>query len=147
MFGPRFWKFGNVDDWIPEVQRLQNEMNRVFSGVRTPSSCEYPLMNVWIQGHDALLTAEIPGIDPEKLDIAVLGDQVTISGIREPEMLQEGGTYHRRERKEGHFSRVLRLPFKVDPGQVEARYEKGILEVRLPCAEEEKPKKIEIRRA
>lgn len=145
MFGPRFWKFGNFSDWLPEVQRLQDDMNRVFSGVRPPSARNYPLVNVWLHNHDALMTAEIPGIDPDKLDIAVSGDLVTVSGSRKPEVLKEEDTYHRRERLYGRFSRTLKLPFKVDPEKVEARYEKGILEVKLPCAQEEKPRKIEIR--
>ena len=147
MLGPRFWRFGSFSDWLPEVHRLQDEMNRIFSGVAQTSSSDYPLVNVWLHNHDALLTAEIPGIDSEKLDIAVLGDQVTISGSREPEILKEEETYHRRERNYGRFSRTLKMPFKIDSEKVEARYEKGILEVKLPCAQEEKPKKIEIRSA
>ena len=147
MFGPRFWRFGNFSDWLPEVQRLQDDMNRVFSGYSAPAARDYPLLNVWLQDHDALVTAELPGIDPDKLDIAVSGDQVTISGTREPEVLKKEETYHRRERLFGHFTRTLRLPFTIDSDHVEARYEKGILEVKLPCAQEEKPRKIEIKSA
>jgi len=147
MFGPRFWRFGNFSDWLPEVQRLQDDMNRVFSGYSAPAARDYPLLNVWLHDHDALVTAELPGIDPDKLDIAVSGDQVTISGTREQEVLKKEETYHRRERRYGPFTRTLKLPFKIDPDHVDARYEKGILEVRLPCAQEEKPRKIEIKSA
>jgi len=122
-------------------------MNRVFSGYSAPSARDYPLLNVWLHDHDALVTAELPGIDPEKLDIAVSGDQVIISGTREPEVLKKEETYHRRERRYGPFTRTLKLPFKIDPDRVEARYEKGILDVKLPCAQEEKPRKIEIKSA
>lgn len=147
MFGPRIWRFGSLSDWVPEVQRLQNEMNRIFSGLSNPAPGNDPLMNVWMNNEEVLLTAELPGIDPEKLEIAVLADRVTVSGSREPEPLKEGETYHRRERNYGRFSRTVELPFKVNSDKVEAKYEKGLLEVRLPRAEEGKPRKIEIRSA
>jgi HSP20 family protein len=147
MFGPRIWRFGSFSDWVPEVQRLQNEMNRIFSGLSSPTPGNDPLMNVWVNNEEVLLTAELPGIDTAKLEIAVLADHVTVSGSREPELLKEGETYHRRERNFGRFSRTLELPFRVNSDKVEARYEKGLLEVRLPRAEEDKPRKIEIRSA
>jgi HSP20 family protein len=92
-----------------------------------------------------VVTAELPGADPEKLDISVVGDSLTISGNREAEALKAGESYHRQERSCGRFTRTIQLPFHVDAVKVAATYERGILNVVLPRSEAEKPKKISIK--
>jgi len=144
MFGPTMWRFGRVTDPFREMQRLQSEMNRLFSTVDSQIGQEYPPINVWSGGQDAIVTAEIPGMEPSTFDISVIGDTLTINGNMEPESLKEGENYHRQERSYGRFSRVLQLPFQVNAEKVEAKYEKGILRIRLPRADEDKPKKVVI---
>ena len=87
---------------------------------------------------------EILGKAQTTLDISIIGDTVTISGKVEPEILQEGESYHRQERNYGHFKRILQLPFHVNADKVEATYEKGILRISLPKEAEDIPKKITI---
>jgi HSP20 family protein len=101
-------------------------------------------MNVWANAENAVVATEIPGIDPDSLEISVVGSTLTIKGSRQPEETQEGESYHRRERWYGRFARSLELPFKIESEKVKAHYAKGILTVSLPRAEAEKPKKIEI---
>ena len=136
-----------MSDPLREMQRLQQEMNRVFAGVGEKLTHEVPPVNAWIGESDVIVTAELAGIDPTKVDISVVGDTLTISGSCEAEPLKEGETYQRQERNHGSFSRTLQLPFHVEAGKVEAKYEKGILKITLPRAETDKPRKISVKSA
>ncbi len=131
-----------------ELARLQREMNRLFDNVPSHTNVyrapRYPAMNVWTNQDGAVLTAELPGCDPDNLDISVVNETLTLSGQRAPEDVPEEATYHRRERSCGSFSRTFQLPFQVDAAQVEAVFENGVLEVTLPRAEADKPRKIAI---
>lgn len=132
--------------WEPmsELERFTREFDKLFTG---PSGAvhEFPAINVWSLEDQALITSEIPGIDPNSIDISVVGQRVTISGQRVPEPAGDNMTYHRRERLHGQFSRTLELPFRADAQKVDAKYNKGVLTVRVPRAEEDKPKKITVK--
>jgi len=143
MFGPRLGGFGV--DTLRELQNLQREINRAFSGFSAvPAIRQYPALNVWESGDALIFTAELPGIDPDKLEISVANETLTLKGTREPIALKEGEAYHRQERESGRFSRAIALPFAADAAKVNAVYKKGILTVTVPRAEAEKPKKISI---
>ncbi|MBN1955433.1 MAG: Hsp20/alpha crystallin family protein [Anaerolineae bacterium] len=134
----------SISPWH-EMERMRREMNRLFYGApRRSARAAYPAMNVWANDDGAIITAELPGIDPAELDIAVTGDTLTLEGNRPHEEVAEDTVYHRRERAFGTFSRVFQLPFQVDPALVEASYQKGILHITLPRAEQDKPRKIAI---
>jgi HSP20 family protein len=120
-------------------------MNRVFSGADYPFQAAYPAVNIWVNENGGVVTAELPGVDVNKIDISVLGDTLTISGRRDTEVLKENESYHRKERNGSKFSRTLQLPFKINEKGIEARYEKGILMMTLSREEAEKPKKITIK--
>ncbi len=138
--------------WSPwrEMERLRREMNRLFAAT-TPArlgggvALAYPAMNVWANEDGAIITAELPGVNPEDIDVSVVDDTLTLKGGREPDELQEGATYHRRERNYGKFTRVFRLPFQVEADEVKATFEKGVLQISLPRAESDKPKKIAVK--
>jgi HSP20 family protein len=130
--------------WL-EMDRLQREMDRLFSGVSLPFAHNFPALNVWTSEQDAVITAEIPGVDPDELDISVVDEILTLSGSRTLERLEEGETYHRQEREHGRFARTVKLPFRVNAEKVGAVYERGVLKITLPRAEEDKPKKIKIK--
>jgi HSP20 family protein len=121
-------------------------MNRLFSGLGQNLNPENPPVNAWVGEADVVVTAELPGVDPSKVEVSVVGDTLTISGSREAEALKEGESYHRQERTHGRFTRSLQLPFPVEAGKVEAKYEKGILRISLPRAEADKPARLSIRR-
>lgn len=148
MFGRSFW--GQPSPWS-EMERLRREMNRLFASFPTISGMRvapgYPAMNVWTNEDGAVVTAELPGIDPEKLDIAVVENTLTLSGERKPLELAEGDVYHRRERGYGKFTRSFQLPFNVEASNVQAVYEKGVLNITLPRAEADKPRKIVVKAA
>ncbi len=144
MFTPTLWRFRRFPDVAPDLIHLQREINRLFSNAEQRTPQEYPAINIWENIESAVVTAELPGIEVEKIDIEVTGDILTLSGTNEIETLKEGETYLRQERDRSGFKRKIQLSFPVDPKKVAAHYEKGILNITLPRLEESKPKKIKI---
>jgi HSP20 family protein len=93
-----------------------------------------------------MLTAEIPGVANEDLEVSVEGDRVTIGGKRAIEYPSDGSTsLHRRERQAGVFRRAFNLPEPADPEKTEAVCRHGILMVRIPKAESAQPRRISVR--
>ena len=128
-----------------EFQRIQEEMNRLFNGSRYPVASEYPALNVWSNEEETVVTAELPGFEKDNFEISVVQNTLTLRGERPTEELKEGEAYHRRERRNGKFVRSLELPFEVDSDKVEAAFRNGVLSIKLPRAEETRPKKIAIK--
>jgi HSP20 family protein len=126
------------------MDRLQREMNRVMGGFAPRGSGAFPPLNMWAGEENVVLTAELPGVNPDDMDISVVGDTLTLSGRRELEATGEVGHYHRRERWQGEFTRTLQLPFRIDVENVDATFRKGVLMLTLPRAEEDRPRRIEI---
>ena len=129
---------------MPEMLNLQKEMNRLFSNVGQKSAGNYPAVNIWEKDDIAVVTAELPGLDPEKVDVSVTGDILTIAGEVSPEVFKAGESYLRQERVAGSFKRSIQLPFQINAQEVQAKFEKGILVVTLPRIREDLPKKIKI---
>jgi HSP20 family protein len=131
-----------------EMERLRREMNRLFAEwprqSRWDAAPGYPAMNVWTDQDSIVVTAELPGVVLEDLDISVEDDTLTLRGTRQRDE-EEGAIYHRQERRQGSFLRTFRLPFRVDAEKVEATFKNGVLSIALPRAEEDKPRKITIR--
>ncbi|OPZ28513.1 MAG: Spore protein SP21 [Lentisphaerae bacterium ADurb.BinA184] len=142
------WTDTRYDRWDPWAQmlRLQHEVDRVFGryGARTREAGEFPGVNIWTGEKDAILTAEIPGVDPKAVEVTVEADTVTIRGRRQAEEAKEGEQFLRRERGVGSFVRAYSLPFPVDAERVTAQYQKGILQVILPRAEADRPRRIAV---
>ena len=144
MFNPSLWRMKKFADSIPEMMTLQREINRHFSNVGQGTTLDYPAINVWEKDDSVIVTTELPGMDPEKIDISVTGKTLTISGTSMEDPIKEGETYLRQERELGNFQRNFQLPFQVDSKKIEARYEKGVLQITLPRLKEDLPKKIKI---
>ena len=141
-----FWT--NLDRIAGPFRRCeQGHLHRNSDYVDTPASAtaEFPAVNIWNGAEAYVLTAEIPGINPDELDVAVVGDTVTIRGSRTRLELKDGEAYHRVERGHGQFVRSVRLPKPLDADKAEARYARGILNLRLPRAEAEMPRKIALK--
>ncbi len=125
-----------------DMDRMQRRMNRQYRPAPT-----FPAMNIWTNEEGAVVSAELPGVKVEDLDISVVGETLTISGSRELEQAGENSRYHRQERGYGSFTRTIELPFQVEPEQVEASYKNGVLKISLPRAAADKPKKISVKTA
>jgi HSP20 family protein len=139
-----------------EVERLRREMNRLFNEWPARGTwptreawgtgTNYPAMNVWTDEDSAVVTAELPGVNLEDIDISVEDSTLSLRGTCQREEV-EGATYHRRERRQGSFLRTFQFPFRVDAGKVDATFKDGVLSIMLPRAEEDKPKKITVKAA
>jgi len=138
-------------DMRTEVNRLQEEMNRLFdrwgvSGARMFSRhAVYPALNIWDDEDNLYVEAELPGLELADLEIYVTGEnQLSLRGERKVPTLEKGA-WHRQERGYGSFSRLIELPYAVKADQVTAEFRHGVLNIVLPKREEVKPRKIEIK--
>ena len=141
-----FWPTVRRRSLWREMDRLQREMGRLLDDVSpgAGSTGEFPPVNVWANEEHALITAELPGIAADTLDVSVVDDTVTLSGERPLEVADENVKFHRRERWHGSFSRTLQMPFRIDADAVDASYENGVLQLAVPRAEEDKPRRITV---
>jgi HSP20 family protein len=105
-------------------------------------ACACPAMNVWSTQNEAVVTAEVPGVDPKTLNLNVAGDLLTIEGERKPEDAGQDDVYHLRERGFGKFSRTIRLPYEIEKDAVKASCANGVLRITLPKAKKLQPKQI-----
>ncbi|HDN04889.1 MAG TPA: Hsp20/alpha crystallin family protein [Chloroflexi bacterium] len=131
-----------------EMDRLQRDMNRLITRYypsRTQTAPDYPAINIWANRETHFVSAEIPGVRAEDIDLNVEGNTLTISGERYKDEIPENANCHRQERGFGKFSRSITLPSAVEADKVEATFKNGLLNITLPKLEAEKPKKIEIR--
>lgn len=133
-------RLGYLDPW-----RMLDRLNRAATGGFVPSTNEFPLLNVWMDGDRAIVTSELPGVEPKDVDISVAGKSVTLRGSRTTDNVCLGECQHRHERWRGNFTRSIELPFVIDQDKVEARFNKGVLQLTLPRAESDKPRKIAIK--
>lgn len=104
-----------------------------------------PLMDVYQKEDDVIVETPLTGIDPDKVNISIENDVLTVSGKAEEKKEVKKEDYYRREIRKGSFSRSVILPMNVKGSQAKASYEKGILKIVLPKAEEAKPKRIAIK--
>ena len=135
--------------WNPwkDFERLQADVGRLFSGDLShwDRTRAYPAVNVYQSADGAILTAEIPGLTPEAVDITVNPQSVTLRADRKAAVVAEGESWSRKERPDAPFSRTVDLPFPVDPQSAEAAYEKGVLTIRLNRPKEHRPNKVTVR--
>jgi len=134
--------------FLRDMRRFQDEMNQLLDTSWPGTSYRtgaIPAMNVYTSSEDALVTVEVPGVDIKDLDINVVGNNLTINGMREQEPESDAITYHRQERTMGSFSRAVELPFPVEAEKVEASLANGILKIFLPRAEADKPRQIQVK--
>ena len=130
-------------------QRLQREIEHVFTGSLGFESLGsardgFPPVNLLEDDDVLVVRVEVPGVKAEQLTIEAEGQALRISGKREPRVPAEG-TYLRRERWSGEFSRSLELAAELDPAAAQASLRNGVLKVRVPRREEARPRQIEIR--
>ena len=129
---------------LATLKRIQDEINRAFGDESVDRDAEFPLVNVW-RGEDGIVvTAQVPGVPLEALDLTVHQNTLTIKGKRDLDRPEGEVNFHRRERVSSPFARSIALPFNVDPDKVRASADCGILTVELPRPETDKPRKINI---
>jgi HSP20 family protein len=130
-----FWTLNERGyDPFGSVRNLQGEMNRIFS-TYGGNKDTFPSVNFWSNQDQIVVTAALPGMKPEEIDISVIQGQLSISGEMKIASPSDDMKCHRQERTGGKFTRVFRLPFDVDNKKVVAKYSDGILNITLPRLE------------
>jgi len=140
----------NVDP-LREAMSLRDAMDRLFeeSVVRRPSErprtrvLRLPL-DVYSTPEEIVITASLPGLTAEEVDITIEGDTLTIRGDLRPPL--ENVDYLMQERAHGSFARTLTLNVPINTNEAEATFENGVLTLTLPKAEETKPKSIKVKK-
>jgi HSP20 family protein len=141
--------------WRPtrDLLSMREEMNRLFDNFFTgwPERRKGLLEGEWAPSIDVaetdeeiVVTAELPGIKQDDVDITIADDVLTLKGEKKEEKEVKKKDYHRIERSYGSFQRSISLPTGVKAGEAKAKYKDGVLQVTIPKAEETKPKQIKI---
>ena len=98
---------------------------------RNAASAVAPL-NAYLSENDALVQLELPGVDPNAIDVSIDGRQLVITGERAAYEPKEGERIHRRELYAGRFERRAQMPFRIDPNDVDASYDDVLAAARAP---------------
>ena len=141
--------------WDPfrNVAALQDRINRIFdeSFSRTADVNDDISMSAWKPSVDIyetdeaiILKAELPGIKKEDVSVEIKDNVLTLRGERVEDKKIKEGSYFRKERCFGTFSRAFNLQHRVQPDKIKAKFKDGILEIEIPKPEEEKPKQITV---
>ena len=129
-----------------EVEDMTNRLNRFFGDTNREGSAWSPSMNVEETSDELLLTAEVPGLAIEDIEIQVENNILTVAGEKKEDREEgEDRRYHVWERKHGSFKRTLTLPRTVKTEEITAHAKDGILFVRMPKAPEAKSRKIDVK--
>jgi HSP20 family protein len=129
-----------------------NRLNRLFRESYSPEGPEEaltttsyaPPVDIYEDEHNITLKMEVPGIDEKDIDVRIENNTLTVHGERKIEKEEKEENFRRVERQYGEFTRSFTLPSSVDPGQVTANYEKGLLKIKLAKKAEAKPKQIKV---
>ena len=133
-----------------ELERMRRDMDRLFGQVAGRAywpthAGVFPLVNVTEDKDHFYIRSEIPGMNSEEINISATGRNLTISGERKIASEGENVKYHRREREDGNFNRIVALPGDIQIDKIEAGYVDGILSIKIPKAEAAKPRQVTIR--
>jgi len=142
-----------ITRWDPfrELTTLQDRMNRLFndqfSGMTRDEALTgsfVPPVDVYEDENAIQVRMEVPGIEEKDIDIQLENQVLTVRGERKFEKEEKEENFHRIERRYGSFTRSFTLPATVNPEDVSADYEKGVLKIRLAKRAEAKPKQIKV---
>ncbi len=134
--------------WEPSGMRtLRDQLNRMFEDVMIPSfRTQGPSLDVYTQGNDVVVEAELPGMDIKDVEINATENMVTIQGQTQRESEVQDENLFRAERRWGSFFRTVELPVPIDPEQAKASFNNGVLTLRAPLSPTLKPRKVSINR-
>src|SRR5215510_8912914 len=139
----RFEPFRDLVNFQNQINRIFQDYNRGSDELLT-SGTFVPPVDIYEDEHSIALKLEIPGINEKDIDIKLENNTLTVRGERSFEKEEKEENFHRIERRYGAFARSFTLPTTVDPENVEAGYENGVLKIKLAKRAEAKPKQIKI---
>ncbi len=139
--------FGTLSSAIDSLLAVQNAVEAArkndYFELGTTCRCSLPYIDLFQNGDETVLTAEIPGVKKEDIHIEVKDNLFRIYGERKLEY-PDNTSIHRVERRNTKFDRTIRLPVRADVDKIKADYVNGVLSVKLPRAESDKPKQIKV---
>ena len=133
--------------WDPfrEMMNVQDQLNRTFGSFFGERQTSWlPSVDVYDDKEEVVLKADLPGVRPDQVDVEIDENVLTVRGQRKADHETDPERFYRIERPTGPFERSIALPQGVRADNVQAAFEDGILTVRVPKAEEAKPKRIQI---
>jgi len=134
------------------MQERMNRMNRLFREPYSPEGPEEalttttlaPPVDIYEDEHNIVLKIDVPGIDERDIDVRIQNSTLTVHGERKIEKEEKEENFRRVERQYGSFTRSFTLPSSVDPGQVSAHCDRGVLKINLAKRVEAKPTQIKV---
>jgi HSP20 family protein len=140
-----FREFSTMQDRLTRMNRLFRESHGSEEPEEALTTTNFaPPVDIYEDEHNITLKLEVPGIDEKDIDVRIEGTTLTVHGERKIEKEEKEENFRRIERQYGSFTRSFTLPSSVDPGQVSAHYDKGVLKINLAKRAEAKPKQIKV---
>ena len=137
--------FEEMERWFEDAFRRPLLRPSWWPRLRMPEIEEVsPSVDIFEEGDDIIVKAELPGMKKEDLDVKLTEDSITVSGKKKKEEKIEKKDYYRLERSHGSFTRSFRLPKEVQTEKASAKFKDGVLEVRIPKTEEAKKKEKKV---
>ncbi|MEM5948340.1 Hsp20/alpha crystallin family protein [Spirochaetia bacterium 38H-sp] len=137
------------NDWFTDLEKIQDEINRVFDLVWPESTGLFdrpmvPTMDVVETDNEVIVSCDLPGVTEKDIDITLTNNVLTIKGEKKEEEEKKDKNYYRKESWSGAFQRTISLPDSIDANKVKAELKNGVLTINIAKQEEKKPKKIAV---
>jgi HSP20 family protein len=140
---PRAWSpFRELDQFKRDFDDLFNRI--LGGGASRQLPGQIPALESYVDNGRLIVRAELPGVDPKDVEISATDDQLTIRGKRERKREETGRDFIHREISYGVFERVVKLPGGVNPDEIKASYNNGVLELTVPVPEQPRTRKVPI---
>jgi HSP20 family protein len=140
--------------WSPlrELDRFRRDFDDLFDRflggrLSRQSPGNGPALESYVDSGKLIIRADLPGVDPKDVEITATGDQLTIRGKREQQREEKGRDFIHREVAYGSFERTIKLPSGVNPDEIKASYNNGVLELMVPLPEQSHTRKVPIQLA
>lgn len=139
-------QFNDLSNFFSLAERMFDQPEQDWSEQATASWSQTfrPTMDVSETAEYYFIEMELPGINPDSLNVAISDNTLHIEGEKANEDGDQNRDYHRVERSYGNFSRQIRLPNAASSSDIEATYRHGILELRVPKTQEARPQQIDV---
>ncbi|MGJ3238076.1 MAG: Hsp20/alpha crystallin family protein [Anaerolineae bacterium] len=140
----RWNPFREIVDMQRQLDRVFDEMNSSLGDSKWSETGNWLALDVHENADNYIVETDLPGINPDDINITLHDNMLTISTETQREDVQEGERRIVTERRYGRFQRSIRLPETVDPEQVDASYDNGVLKLTLAKSEVSKPRQIKV---
>ncbi|MFH1768419.1 MAG: Hsp20/alpha crystallin family protein [Candidatus Omnitrophota bacterium] len=134
---------------LRNMEDIQEEMNRLFDFSLDKSSLERelsaPAVDISEDDKNIYVEADLPGFEQKDIKLSVKDDVLRLWAAREEKKEEKKGKYHRSERYQGSFERIIPFAKKIETDKIKAQYKNGVLKIGLPKAQDEQSKEIEVK--